>query len=44
MYHIKNVPYKSDLGKIRKGIPDFKSEKQISLIQKVNNFYDSRDF
>ena len=44
MFHIKNVPYKSDLGKIRKGIPDFKSEKQISLIQKVNNFSDSRDF
>ena len=39
---LKNqIKFKSDLGKIRKGIPDFKSEKQISLIQKVNNFSDS---
>ena len=35
--------FRSDLGKIRKGNPDLKSEEQISVIQNVENVFDLRE-
>ena len=41
---LKNqINFKSDLGRIRKGNPDFKSKEQTSVIQNVNNFFDLRE-
>ena len=34
------INFKSDLGKIKKGNPNSKSEDQISVVQNVEHFFD----